>query len=294
MSPQHAFPIKSPWVTQFKEFVTQAEHELYLVSPYISSRPLQLIKEIIENKKTLQVQLITSFELSSLQSGSLDANAVADFAQSIPNATVIHLPRLHAKIYLSELAAITTSANLTNSGLEYNYEYGTLLTGHEQIAQVRTDLQAYLKTGSVLGSGTLSQVAQSVERIQKTAADYDSTRQGKAALKAALFQNWETVTIQLLEARIATESLDSIFQSTILYVMAGRPPLTTPELHTLIQFYQPDLCDDTTNRVINGIHFGKKWKHQVRTAQQGLKRRKLIDLQGGKWYLCPDKALEGS
>jgi hypothetical protein len=47
----------------------------------------------------------------------------------------------------------------------------------------------------------------------------------------------------------------------------------------------PDLCDDTIDRVIDGQHFGKKWKHAVRTAQAFLRRRGDIQREGGKWHL---------
>jgi hypothetical protein len=45
------------------------------------------------------------------------------------------------------------------------------------------------------------------------------------------------------------------------------------------------LCDDEVDRVIDGRHFGKKWKHAVRTAQQHLRRKGLIALEGELWRL---------
>ncbi len=57
----------------------------------------------------------------------------------------------------------------------------------------------------------------------------------------------------------------------------------TIELHPLIQHIHPDLCDDSIDRVIEGVHFGKKWKHYVRNAQQALRRKGLIDFDGQRW-----------
>jgi hypothetical protein len=68
----------------------------------------------------------------------------------------------------------------------------------------------------------------------------------------------------------------AIFSDTILYLLKKNGPLTTAELHPLIQSIHPDICDDSIDRVINGQHFGKKWKHQVRSVQQLLKRQGLI------------------
>ena len=61
--------------------------------------------------------------------------------------------------------------------------------------------------------------------------------------------------------------------------------MSTDELNPLIQKIHPDLCDDSVDRVIDGRHFGKKWKHAVRTAQQYLKRTEQIELHEGLWHL---------
>jgi hypothetical protein len=37
--------------------------------------------------------------------------------------------------------------------------------------------------------------------------------------------------------------------------------------------------------MIDGVNFGKKWKHQVRTAQQHLKRQGEISFDGERWSL---------
>ena len=71
---------------------------------------------------------------------------------------------------------------------------------------------------------------------------------------------------------------------TILYLLRDGPMATT-EIHSHIQNIHPDLCDDDIDRVINGIHHGKRWKHLVRAAQKHLKDREMIDRSGRKWHL---------
>ena len=61
--------------------------------------------------------------------------------------------------------------------------------------------------------------------------------------------------------------------------------MPTVEINRAIKRIHPDLCDDTIDRVIDGQHFGKKWKHGVRTAQVFLRRRGDIQREGGKWQL---------
>jgi hypothetical protein len=56
-------------------------------------------------------------------------------------------------------------------------------------------------------------------------------------------------------------------------------------MNPMIQRIHADLCDDSIDRVIDGEHFGKKWKHAVRTAQQQLKKRGEIHLRDGRWHL---------
>jgi hypothetical protein len=61
--------------------------------------------------------------------------------------------------------------------------------------------------------------------------------------------------------------------------------MPTAELHPLIQRIHPDLCDDSVDRVIDGKHFGKKWKHAVRTAQQHLKKIGKVELRQNILYI---------
>ena len=90
---------------------------------------------------------------------------------------------------------------------------------------------------------------------------------------------------QILEIRAKGGSNQAIFSMTIEYVLA-KGPLTTAELHPLIQQLHPDLCDDSVDRVIDGVSFGKRWKHWVRSAQQFLKRNGRISFDGSRWRLA--------
>ena len=39
------------------------------------------------------------------------------------------------------------------------------------------------------------------------------------------------------------------------------------------------------DRVIDGVHFGKRWKHYVRNAQQFLKRTGRVYYDGDRWHM---------
>ena len=88
----------------------------------------------------------------------------------------------------------------------------------------------------------------------------------------------------LLKHRAKGTTTHAILSDTILFILA-KGPLRTTELHPMIQQLQPDICDDSIDRVIDGVHFGKRWKHYVRTAQQFLKRTERVYFDGDRWHL---------
>jgi hypothetical protein len=75
------------------------------------------------------------------------------------------------------------------------------------------------------------------------------------------------------------------FSDTITFPLT-KGPLRTEELHPLIQLLHPDLCDDSVDRVIDGVHFGQKWTHYVPNAQQYLKRNGEIEFDGSRWNMA--------
>lgn len=89
----------------------------------------------------------------------------------------------------------------------------------------------------------------------------------------------------LMEMRATGKSTNGIFADAIVYLLRKYGPMSTVELNPYIQQHLPDLCDDSIDRVIKGVHFGRKWKHYVRNAQQFLKRQGRIAFDGRYWYL---------
>jgi len=89
----------------------------------------------------------------------------------------------------------------------------------------------------------------------------------------------------LIRMRVKHKSINSIFSETLLYLLS-RKPMSTEELHLLVKDIHVDLCDDTLDRVIDGKHFGKLWKHQVRNAQVTLRKAGLIvyDKEAHLWH----------
>ncbi len=278
--------VTSPWAVTFYDLVDMAEKELLVASPFLSDRPLRRVIEIIEGKTSLNsvhVNIVTNLAVDSLLSGALDVAALLHLAQSIPNSTVTYLPSLHAKIYVADTkAAVITSANLTNKGLAGNHEYGVLLRDPELVSKVRTDLTRYASLGNTVSLHTLTALTQAAQELKVVRQRADGSV--KTKLRAAFEQRTEGAKLELLKARAKGKTTHGIFSDTVLYLLEQKGPLRTVELHPLVQQIHPDLCDDTIDRVIDDVHFGKKWKHYVRNAQQALKRRGLIGFDGQYWF----------
>lgn len=109
-------------------------------------------------------------------------------------------------------------------------------------------------------------------------------RSVKTKLRVAFEQRIEATKLELLKARAKGKTTHGIFSDTVLYLLEQKGPLRTVELHPLVQQIHPDLCDDTIDRVIDSVHFGKRWKHYVRNARQALERKGIIDFDGQRWF----------
>lgn len=90
---------------------------------------------------------------------------------------------------------------------------------------------------------------------------------------------------------MGARSVNEIFGDVILQVLKTHPSRTTRQLHQVIQQLFPDLCNDDPHLTVNGNFYGKKWKHQVRNAQQHLKRsdRILYDEETKLWSIVTGK-----
>jgi hypothetical protein len=278
--------VASPWAAAFYDLVDIAEKELLVASPFISSEPLRKMVEIVKGKPSfdsMRIDILTNLAVNSLLSGSLEVAALLHLAQAIPNSTVMYLPSLHAKIYVADTkAAVITSANLTNNGLAGNHEYGVLLRDPTLVSKVRIDLTRYAALGNRVSLDTLAALTQAAQKLKSVRQQADKSVEAK--LRAVFEQQVEEATLELLRTRAKGKTTHVIFCDTVLYLLEQKGPLKTVELHPLVQQIHPDLCDDTIDRVIDGVHFGKKWKHHVRNAQKSLKRKGLVGFDGKRWF----------
>jgi hypothetical protein len=212
--------------------------------------------------------------------------------QHTRNVEVIHLHRLHAKIYVADLShAIITSANLTGGGLNLNYEYGTSIRDSDIVNVVKRDVLAYSGLGARLNAERLSTYCDIADQLREFYRQQQATTSRNVA-------NEFTNAVRRAEDQLVRSSLEggamhTVFARTVLYLLGQHGAQTTVQLHRMVEAIHPELCDNTIDRVIDGKRFGKKWKHAVRTAQQQLKQRGLVRYTGTTWVAIPesDKSL---
>jgi phosphatidylserine/phosphatidylglycerophosphate/cardiolipin synthase-like enzyme len=230
--------------------------------------------------------VVTDLSRDNMLSGGIDVAALADLVAATPRSMVRFLPSLHAKVYIAdESCAIVTSGNLTDSGLNRNFEYGVLCRAAATVRTIREDIIRYAALGSPIDGGQLrlfAQVAAEVRQIRQALE-----RQVRARTRREFENRLREMDDEILGVRTAGRTAHAIFADTILHLLR-RGPARTTELHEMVRRIHTDLCDDSVDRVIRGQHFGKKWKHAVRTAQVFLRRRGDIELRDGFWRLVTD------
>ncbi len=120
----------------FFKCVKKSEVSIKLCSPFVKQNT---VDEIYENKKNhTQLSLITNINLMNFYKKSSDISALQTINAN--KGFVYNFQRLHAKIYIfDDQYSIITSANLTTSGLNKNYEYGIYIDEKEIVTKICDD-----------------------------------------------------------------------------------------------------------------------------------------------------------
>lgn len=285
---QNVATVVSPWAEEFDAFGRAIRERALLVTPFMAREPLERLSELLGKSPPPQVNILTNLAVDSMLQGTIDLAAIVSFCQGNPLTTVRHLPGLHAKVYVADdRLAIITSGNLTSSSLHRNYEYGIRITDGDTVRKIAQDLQGYGSLGAAVALPELEQVAAIAATLR---ARYDDTvKTARGEVRREFERQREAVQESLRSIRAqAGESTNSIFARTILYLLRDSS-LTTRQIETYIAAIHPDLCDDSIDRVINGVSFGRRWKHMVRNAQLHLRRRGLIQREGRQWSLAVEE-----
>jgi len=277
----------SPWRNEFIDIVSKTKEELFISSPFVNTEGVKILSDSIQTKSRIRISLITNLTTKNIINRVTEPTALLELYRRFEQVSISSLGRLHAKVYLIDNSiGIITSANLTRGGLVSNFEYGIVIDDRKIISTIKDDMSKYLSLGNILDRNLLEKINEESDGLQKLRIKTENIVKNTRLAKL-LKQSSEVIDIDLLKNRIkGGKTINAIFSDTILYLLKQKGLLTTKELHPFIQSIHPDICNDSIDRVINGQHFGKKWKHLVRDAQQSLKKQGLIYLENEKWYLA--------
>lgn len=278
--------LTGPWQSTLETLVTSAKQRLTLCAPFVSQRGASVVRHARHTQSSANLAVLVLTDLSPLAicAGATDPEAVASFGRHLPNVRTVHLPRLHAKVYAADGArAVITSGNLTDGGLRTNHECGLYVEDAALAGRIEAEVSEYAALGAPVDGATLDRIcelasdARAAYEAQISSASRESTRRLRAVLR--------TTSDTLVRARLTHGPIHTVFAKAIEFLLRRYGPLSTVQMHSKIKAIHPDLCDDSIDRVIDGQHFGKKWKHAVRTAQQQLKQQGVIQLARGQWTL---------
>lgn len=282
--------LRHDWKYDLRSLLTEARESFVVSSPYVTTRGTDFVLANLPNeiKPTIQVVLLTDLSPMNVAQAATDPAAVYALAVSVPGTRVFHLPHVHAKVYVKDAErAIVTSGNLTKGGLDINYEYGLKVLDAPTAAAINRDITEYAELGALVHIEALRSYCEKAAPLREFyKAQERAVRRADTRLRGALI----AASDELTRLRLARGPMHTVFAATILYLLAKHGSMSTAELHPRIEAMHADLCDNSVDRVIDGKHFGKKWKHAVRTAQQQLKKRGQIELDGEKWILIGARA----
>jgi hypothetical protein len=257
-----------------------------LVSPFIKESKTKQMLSQLESRRILnsvQVVVLTDLRPESALNGATDLEALVWLGKRLPKFDLTHLPSLHAKVYVADRSmAIITSGNLTDSGVSGNLEYGVVTSDEVVVEEIRRDFESYALLGAKVSAEEITALSVEMRELKDLYRKAERTIRAKA--RRAFNAKLEQTHLQLLRHRARGKTTNAILSETILFLLA-RGPRRTVDLHPLVQRLHPDICDDSIDRVIGDVHFGKKWKHYVRNAQQSMKREGLIRFDGERWHL---------
>lgn len=268
------------------ELFQSVKSELTVSSPYISDLGADFLSKNVARKfkETGILRFLTDLSPKNIYQGSTNPNSFRILFNSINKVQIFHLPRLHAKVYISdEKSAVITSGNLTAGGIFHNFEYGVRVNDGPFVSSIKHDLLGFAELGAKIGLAEINSYCEISDEVSKLYREKENSVKSEAEQRFR--QAITDANDQLISATLSGGALHTVFERTILYLLRRKGSMRTTDIHVLIEEIHPDLCDNSVDRVIDGVRFGKKWKHAVRTAQQHLKKKGFINLVDGLWTL---------
>lgn len=280
--------ISSPWRPRLFGELSRAKTSLLIVSPFIKEKAAISLLEAVGKPRTreIKVRLLTNLRASSIMNGSLDVSALRVLRDSIDALSIASFEPLHAKVFVIDKAvAIVGSANLTAAGLEKNAEIGVILRARPVVREILNLINEWFSLADPIAENFIKQLEYKVQGAKELLQRLQKEQRKESRLLARKFDlEVSQIRDSVFHNKTVYKSENQIFSEAVLFVLK-HGPLTTREINKRVKAHYSELCDDSIDRVINGVHFGKRWKHCVRNAQQYLKRNGEIRLKDKQWHM---------
>lgn len=278
--------VSSPIQPHLLNLINNCHSDLVIASPYITKSAVDWLVKT-KTKSLEKISVLTNVSMDNVISKSIDTSALRLILDKFQITSLVSLPYLHAKVFVADKSvALVTSANFTNGGLWKNYEYGVIIKGEEPVKTILDDISAYMDLGGEISRDFLEIVDIKVDELIKSKIQVETNSATKLLRKKVQKAQLDLQDILLANRVYKKQTINALFSDTILFILSKhKDGLTTEQIHVEVQTIHPDICDDTIDRVINGQHHGKRWKHYVRKAQQFLKDKGRVILTDRIWRL---------
>ena len=164
----------------------------------------------------LRIVCLTNLKVESVLSGSLELDSISEMGRAFPKFSVIHLPSLHAKVFIADdKRAIITSGNLTDGGLRKNCEYGVSISSPRLVREVRLDFEGYASLGAPLSISEIEDFAGDLVDLRATYQAQNRRLLGE--VRSRFNKRLRTAEDRVLQFRAKSNTTQGIFRKTILY-----------------------------------------------------------------------------
>jgi len=221
--------LRKEWHNNLNSLICEAKKNIFISSPYVTKRGVTFIQNQFSNefKNTGKLTFLTNLSSSNIIQGSINPEVVfKQLMNTINDFDLWHLPKLHAKVYISDKSkSIITSGNLTNGGLFSNFEYGIQIDNKEESNIIYNDIYQYCQLGSKIDIDTLNNIISVSSKIITKREKQDNV------IKTELNDLLNTVDSELVKNRLNVGATHNVFSKTILYILQKYGSLSTENIH---------------------------------------------------------------
>ncbi len=218
--------IRSPWRNELMELVENAKKNIKIISPYIKENIINQL--LLKKQNQAKLEIITSFKFSNFCSEQSDLSVFNRIIE-IGGKMKIN-SQLKANIYIfDDKKAIISSANLSDEGVDKNFEYGILVDDKTLVSEIVSDYNALAKHENtrIVKKTEIEILEKIIAQISK-ANNFKKTKFSKQ--EVAILRNTSDVV------EVSIDAIRSVFQGWQLEVF-NCINLTQYQIFTVEELY---------------------------------------------------------